>query len=147
MYRQTKSVDWCQCCMRGVSLSYAEGSSDFFGNHNTPQIVHSSDNSCCGALCAPWRERLRCTQTAATRSGRSSRHRRRSHRSPSCFLISFSFSAHRLPPALVREVAARRADGGSKTPPVSFADSPLLKAGAKAAPTIVLQITLLVSVN
>ena len=39
--------------------------------------------SCCGTLCAPRRERQRCTQTAATRSGRFIRHRRRSHRFPS----------------------------------------------------------------
>ena len=47
MYRPAESVDWCQCCMRGVSFSNLEGSSDFFGNHNSPQIVHSSDNTCC----------------------------------------------------------------------------------------------------
>ena len=110
MYRPTKLVDWYQCCTRGIAFPNAKCAADFFGNDNSPQIVHSSDNAC-------------------------------------SFHISFSFSAHPLPPALVREVAARRADGGSKTPPVSFADSPLFKAGAKAAPTIILQITLLVSVN
>ena len=52
----------------------------------------------------------------------------------SCFHLSFSFSARPLPPALVREVAARRAEVGSETPPVTCGDSPLLKAGAKAAP-------------
>ena len=36
MYRPTESVDWCQCCQQGVSLTDFESSSDFFGNHNTP---------------------------------------------------------------------------------------------------------------
>ena len=31
--------------MRGVALSNLEGSSDLFGNHDSPQIVHSSDNA------------------------------------------------------------------------------------------------------
>ena len=37
----------CQCCMRGVTLTDAKGSSDFFGNNDSPQIVHSSDNASC----------------------------------------------------------------------------------------------------
>ena len=49
MYRPIKPVDWCQCCQQGVSLSNLEGSSDLLGDNNSPQIVHSSDNSCCGA--------------------------------------------------------------------------------------------------
>ena len=47
MYRYTKPVDWCQCCQQGVSLADFQGSSDFFGNHNSPQIVHPTNNSCC----------------------------------------------------------------------------------------------------
>ena len=51
-----------------------------------------------------------------------------------------------------REVAARRADGGIAfivhyNPPVSSADSPLYTRGPFPVPTIILQITLLVSVN
>ena len=34
MYRHTESVDWCQCCMRGVSLTDAQGAADLFGNHD-----------------------------------------------------------------------------------------------------------------
>ena len=37
---------------------------------------------CCGTLCAPWHECLRCPQTAATHSPPFSRHRRQSARSP-----------------------------------------------------------------
>ena len=62
---------------------------------------------------------------------------------PSCFhSISFSFSVHPWPPALVREVAARKGRRRERTPPVTCGDSPLLKAGAKAAPTIILQLAL-----
>ena len=46
MYRHAKPVDWCQCCQWGVALPDAEGSSDFFWNDDSPQIIHSSDNSC-----------------------------------------------------------------------------------------------------
>ena len=49
---------------------------------------------------------------------------------------------HPLPPALVREVAARKGRRRERTPPVTCGDSPLLKAGAKAAPTIILQLAL-----
>ena len=47
MYRPAKPVDWCQCCQQGVALPNLECASDFFGNHNSSQIVHSSDNACC----------------------------------------------------------------------------------------------------
>ena len=47
MYRPTESVGWCQCCQRGVSLPYAEGSPNLFGNDDSPQIVNSSDNASC----------------------------------------------------------------------------------------------------
>ena len=53
MYRQAKSVDWCQCCQQGVSLTDFQCSSDFFGNDNTPQIVYASYNPCCGARHLP----------------------------------------------------------------------------------------------
>ena len=49
MYRPVESVDWCQCCQRGVAFSNLEGSSDFFGNHDSSQIVYATNNSCCGA--------------------------------------------------------------------------------------------------
>ena len=47
MYRPTESVDWCQCCQQRVSLADGSGSSDFFGNDDSSQIVHSSDNASC----------------------------------------------------------------------------------------------------
>ena len=47
MYRHTKPVDWCQCCLWRVSLADAEGSSDFFRNHNSPQVVDPSNNASC----------------------------------------------------------------------------------------------------
>ena len=47
MYRQAKPVDWCQCCTRGVSFTNLEGSSNLLGNHDSSQIVHSSDNAGC----------------------------------------------------------------------------------------------------
>ena len=53
MYRQTKSVDWCQCCQQGVTFSNLECASDFFKNHDTPEVIQSSDNSCCGARHLP----------------------------------------------------------------------------------------------
>ena len=37
----------CQCCMRGVSFSNLEGSSNLLRDNNSSQIVHSSDNACC----------------------------------------------------------------------------------------------------
>ena len=46
-----------------------------------PSSGTSCHRCCCGARCSPWRERLRCSPTAATRSAPSIRHRRRSHRS------------------------------------------------------------------
>ena len=67
------------------------------------------------------------------------------------FHISFSFSAGCKASLVQREVAARRADGGIVfviycNPPVSSADSPLVRGGL-FSPTIILQITLLVFVN
>ena len=53
MYRPAESADWCQCCMRGVTFTDAEGASDFFGNHNTTKVVYPSNNSCCGARHLP----------------------------------------------------------------------------------------------
>ena len=49
MYCPAKPVERCQCCQQRVTFSNLEGSSNLFGNHNSPQIVHSSDNPCCGA--------------------------------------------------------------------------------------------------
>ena len=47
MYRPAESVDWCQCCQWGDSFADFLGSSDFFWNNNSPQIVHPTNNSCC----------------------------------------------------------------------------------------------------
>ena len=47
-----------------------------------PSRLAPCHRSCCGTRCSPWRERLRRSPTAATRSGRLIRHRRRSLRSP-----------------------------------------------------------------
>ena len=47
MYRPTESVDWCQCCQQGVSFPYAEGTADFFGDDDSAEVVHSSDNAGC----------------------------------------------------------------------------------------------------
>ena len=47
MYRPAESADWCQCCQQGVSLTDFQGSSDFLGDHDSSQIVHSSDNASC----------------------------------------------------------------------------------------------------
>ena len=47
MYRPAKSVDWCQCCQQGVTLTDAQGASNLLRNHNSPQIIHSSDNASC----------------------------------------------------------------------------------------------------
>ena len=47
MYRPAKPVDRCQCCQQGVALANAEGAADFFGDNNSSQIVHSSDNAGC----------------------------------------------------------------------------------------------------
>ena len=46
MYRPAEDVDWCQCCQQGVALLDAEGSSDLFGNDDSSQIIHSSNNAC-----------------------------------------------------------------------------------------------------
>ena len=55
MYRQTKPVDWCQCCTRGVALTDFEGSSDFFGNYNTPEVIHpTGDTSCFHIYLSPY---------------------------------------------------------------------------------------------
>ena len=47
MYRQEKPVNWCQCCIWGVALADAECAADFFWDHDSSQIVHSSYDSCC----------------------------------------------------------------------------------------------------
>ena len=53
MYRPTKPVHRCQCCQQGVSFTDFKSSSNLLGNHNSPQIIHSSDNPCCGARHLP----------------------------------------------------------------------------------------------
>ena len=53
MYRPAESALWCQCCQQRVALPYLEGSPNFLRDHDSPQIVHSSDNSCCGARHLP----------------------------------------------------------------------------------------------
>jgi hypothetical protein len=47
MYRQTKLVDWCQCCMRGVTFADSYCATIFFRDNNSPQIIHASDNTGC----------------------------------------------------------------------------------------------------
>ena len=47
MYRHAKLVERCQRCQQGVALADFQSASDFFGNHDSPQIVHSSDNASC----------------------------------------------------------------------------------------------------
>ena len=47
MYRPAKSVDWCQCCMRGVTLTDAEGSADLLGNDDSAEIIDTSYNTGC----------------------------------------------------------------------------------------------------
>ena len=47
MYRPAKLVERCQCCQQGVALPDAQGSSDFFWDDDSAQIVHSSDNASC----------------------------------------------------------------------------------------------------
>ena len=91
MYRPTESVDWCQCCQRGVAFLDLEGSSDFFRDNNTPEVIHPTSNSC-------------------------------------CFPISFSFSCRERP--MCRSCFVLQC-GTARRP----------------FPTIILQITLLVSVN
>ena len=123
MYRHAKSVDWCQCCQWGVSLTDFESSANFFGNYDTPKVVHSSDNSCCGArhlpastvllgICRP----LPLAQVAWLR------HRRRSHRFPVAFIY--------LSPFLVGNAFMHSVERINPFPT-----------------TIILQITLLVSVK
>ena len=53
IHRPAETVNRCQCCQQRVSLPNLEGSSDFFGNYNTPEVIHSSDNPCCGARHLP----------------------------------------------------------------------------------------------
>ena len=47
MYRKTKYVDWCQCCQQGVAFTDFKCSSDLLRDHDSSQIVHSSDNASC----------------------------------------------------------------------------------------------------
>lgn len=47
MYRHAKLVERCQCCQQGVALADAEGSSDFFRDNDSSQIVHSANNASC----------------------------------------------------------------------------------------------------
>ena len=90
--------------MYGIALADAKGTADFLGNDDAARIVHSSYNSSCFHISALLTiydcrtipvavpgifvggKRLPHLPTAATRSGRFSRHRRRSHRSPVAFI-------------------------------------------------------------
>ena len=47
MYRNTKLVDWCQSCTRGVTLTNPKRPSDFFRNNNPSQIIYSTNYSSC----------------------------------------------------------------------------------------------------
>ena len=104
MYCPTKPVDWCQCCMRGIAFTNAEGSSDLLGNYNTPEVVNTAYNTSCfhsisfsfftNIFVRGEFALLRCPikssglrfpsilSTAATHSGRCIRHWRCSPRSP-----------------------------------------------------------------
>jgi hypothetical protein len=49
MYRQTKPVERRQCCQQGVSLSCAEGTTNFFWCYNTTKVINPSHKTSCGA--------------------------------------------------------------------------------------------------
>ena len=92
MYRHTKSVNRCQCCQQGVTLPNLEGSSDFFGNDDSPQVIYSSDNPCCGARHLPASTALLgiCRPRPLAQVA-CLRHRRRSHRSQVAFIYLSPF--------------------------------------------------------
>ena len=47
MYRNTKPINRCQCCQRGVALTDTKGAANFFGNYNSPQIIDPTNNTSC----------------------------------------------------------------------------------------------------
>ena len=47
MYRPTKLVHRCQCCQQGVSFPDTQGAADLLGDHDPPEVIHSSDNASC----------------------------------------------------------------------------------------------------
>lgn len=47
MYRPAESVNWCQCCMRGVPLPDMQRAADLLGDHHTPQVVDATHDSSC----------------------------------------------------------------------------------------------------
>ena len=104
MYRPTEPINRCQCCQQGVAFTDFEGSSDFFGNDDPSQIVHSSDNPCCGARHLPASTALLgiCRPRPLAQVAVSAV-RQHSHRSPVAFIVYLSpFTIHltggRLPP-------------------------------------------------
>ena len=117
MYSRIKPIENCQCCMRGVAIPNLEGSSDLLGNNDTPKVVHSSDNA-------------------------------------SCFHISFSFSAaHKAPLCKGGWQKSLISDWGivlcryATIPPSRLRRATSLCTREAFRPTIILQITLLVSAN
>ena len=134
MYRPAKSVNRCQCCQQGVAFSNLEGSSDFFGNDDSPQVIDPSYNPCCGARHLPASTALLgiCRPRPLAQVAVSAV-RQRSHRSPVAFIVYLS------PFCICR---GRRPRRPAKTFPSSHDGL-----SWAPAPTIILQITLLVSVN
>ena len=47
MYRQAESVHRCRCCQQGGTFPDFQSSSNLFGNDDSPQVIHSSDNAGC----------------------------------------------------------------------------------------------------
>ena len=47
MYRPAESVNWCQCCMRGVPLPDMQRAADLLGDHHTPQVVDATHDARC----------------------------------------------------------------------------------------------------
>ena len=136
MYRPAKSVDWCQCCMRGVAFTDFECASNLFGDEDSPQIVNSSYDTCCLHISFSFSARaqsLPCIKAAPAGAFRSATAQRAALG------------------AEMRWLPAEQTEGLSLStscnPPVSSADSPLYTRGPFPVPTIILQITMLLFVK
>jgi len=46
MYRHTKPVERCQCCMQRGSLTDPEGTADFLRDNDSAEIVNTTNNAC-----------------------------------------------------------------------------------------------------
>ena len=133
MYRPTESVDWCQCCTRGVSLPNLEGSANFFGKYDSSQVVDPSYNPCCGA------RHLRRLSKAFL----SCRPR------PLAQVAPPATGGAPIAPQLLSYIFLLFAfvGGGASTPRKDIFRKPTNGLSWAPAPTIILQITLLVSVK